>query len=123
MFTCTCTCPMFPNTALHFILLVPTNSVFCSLRIFGKKFAFNEAWHQFLLQTSRNPMIQLGMRSCKYCVEFGISLNKVRLIKKCLYETCSRVRVGKRLSGMLHVENSLKEEPDLSVLLFNFHLE
>jgi len=68
-------------------------------------------------------MIQLGGRSCKYCVEFGISLNKVRLIKKCLYETCSRARVGKRLSGRLHIENSLKQEQDLSVLFCNFDLE
>jgi hypothetical protein len=68
-------------------------------------------------------VIQLGGRSCKYSVEFGVSLKKVRLIKMCLNETCSRVRVGKRLSGMLHVENSLKQDPDLSLLLFNFDLE
>ena len=68
-------------------------------------------------------MIQLGGRSCKYSDEFGISLNRVRLIKMCLNETCSRFRLGKRLSGMLHVEKSLKQEQDLSVLLYNYDLE
>jgi len=68
-------------------------------------------------------MIQLGGRSCKYSVEFGVSLEKGRLIKMCLNQTYSRVLVGKRLSDMLHFENSLKQEHDLSALLFNFDVE
>ena len=45
------------------------------------------------------------------------------LIKMCLNETCSRVRVGKHLSDMFLIRNGLKEGDALSPLLFNFALE
>jgi len=47
----------------------------------------------------------------------------VRLIKQCLNETCSRVRVGKHLSDMFPIKNGLKQRVVLSPLLFNFALE
>jgi len=43
----------------------------------------------------------------------------IRLIKMCLNETCSRVRVGKHLSGMIPINNGLKQGDALSTLLFN----
>jgi len=46
----------------------------------------------------------------------------VRLIKVCLNETCSRVRVGKNLS-MFPIKNGLKQRDALSPLFFNFALE
>ena len=42
-------------------------------------------------------------------IEFGISMKLERLIKMCLNETCSRVRVGKHLSDMFPVKNGLKQ--------------
>jgi len=56
-------------------------------------------------------------------IEFGIPKKLVRLIKMCLTETYSRVRVGKSLSDMFPVSNGLKQEDPLSPLLFNFVLE
>jgi hypothetical protein len=47
----------------------------------------------------------------------------VRLIKMCLNETYSRVRVGKHLSDTFPIENGLTQGDDLSPLLFNFALE
>ena len=44
----------------------------------------------------------------------------VRLIKMCLNETYSRVRVGQRLFDMFRIKNDLKEGDVLSPLLFNF---
>jgi hypothetical protein len=41
--------------------------------------------------------------------EFGIPKKLIRLIKTCLNEACSRVRVGKNLSGMLPIKNGLKQ--------------
>jgi hypothetical protein len=41
--------------------------------------------------------------------EFGIPVQLVRQIKLCLNETYSRVRVGKRLSGVFHIKNDLKQ--------------
>jgi hypothetical protein len=56
-------------------------------------------------------------------IEFGIPLKLVRLIKMCLNETYSRVRVGKHLSDKFLIKNGLKEGDALSPLLFNFALE
>ena len=47
----------------------------------------------------------------------------VRLIKMCLNEACSTVRVGKHLSDMFLVRNGLKQRAALSPLLFNSVLE
>ena len=54
--------------------------------------------------------------------EFGIPMTSVRLIKMCLNESYSRVRVGKYLFGMLPIKISLKQDA-LSSLLCNFALE
>ena len=56
-------------------------------------------------------------------IEFFILMNLVRLIKMCLNETYSRVRVGKNLSDMFPIRNVLKQGDSLSPLLFNFALE
>ena len=55
-------------------------------------------------------------------IEFGIPRNLVRLIKMCLTETYSRVRVGKKLSERFPIRNGLKQGDALSSLLFNFAL-
>ena len=55
-------------------------------------------------------------------MEFCVHMRLVRLIKMCLTETCSRVRVGKHLSDVLTFRNGLKQGDDLSLLLFNFAL-
>jgi sorting nexin-29 len=47
----------------------------------------------------------------------------VRLIKMCLTETYSRIHIGKNLSDMLPIRNSLKQGGALTPLLFNFTLE
>jgi len=47
----------------------------------------------------------------------------VKLIKICLTETYSRVRVGKNESDRFPIRNGLKQEDVLIPLLFNFALE
>jgi hypothetical protein len=56
-------------------------------------------------------------------VEFGILTKLVRLIKMCLNETYSKVRLGKYLSDSFPIQNGLKQGDALSPLLFNFALE
>jgi hypothetical protein len=55
-------------------------------------------------------------------IEFGIPMKLVMLIKMCLSETYSRIRVGKHLSDTFHFKNCLKQGDALSPLLFNFAL-
>ena len=53
-------------------------------------------------------------------IKFGIAMKLVRLIKLCLNEIYSRVRVGKCLSDMFSIRNGLKQGDTLSPLFFNF---
>ena len=56
-------------------------------------------------------------------IEFSTLVKLVRLIKMCLTETNSRVRVGKNLPDVLPIRNGLKQGDSLLLLLFNFALE
>jgi hypothetical protein len=47
----------------------------------------------------------------------------VRLIKICVNLTCSKICIGKYLSGNFPIQNGLKQGDALSPLLFNFALE
>jgi hypothetical protein len=56
-------------------------------------------------------------------LEFGVPKKLVRLIKMCLNETYSKVRIGKLLSDKFPIQNGLKQVYALSPLVFNFALE
>jgi hypothetical protein len=56
-------------------------------------------------------------------IELGVPMKLVRLIKMCLNETYSKVRIGKHLPDSLPIQNGLKQGDALSPLLFNFALE
>ena len=77
------------------------------------------------MEDSRNVMLMVRVLSNKtgISLEFGVPKKLVRLIKMCLTETYSRVRVGKNLSDMFPIRNGLKQGDALSPLLFNFALE
>jgi hypothetical protein len=50
-------------------------------------------------------------------------MNLIWLIKMCLNETYSKVRIGKRFSDSFHIQNGLKQGDASSPVLFNFALE
>jgi hypothetical protein len=56
-------------------------------------------------------------------IEFGVPMKLVTLIKMCLNETYSIVRIGKHLSDSFPIQNGLKQGDALSPQLFNFALE
>jgi hypothetical protein len=88
-----------------------------------KKSEYNEAVLKLFIDVKKaNDSVR---REALYNIltEFGIPKNLVRLIKMCLIETYSRVRVGKSLSEMFPIRNGLKEGDALSSLLFNFALD
>ena len=68
-------------------------------------------------------MIQLGGRSCIiFSFEFGTPMKLVRLLKMCLNETHSRIRVGKHLSDIFPTRNGSKQRDVLSPWLFQSSL-
>jgi hypothetical protein len=56
-------------------------------------------------------------------IEFAVPMELVRMIKMCLNETYSKVRIVKHLSDNFSIQNGLKQADALSPLLFNFGLE
>ena len=55
--------------------------------------------------------------------KFGVPRKLVRLIKTCLGDTQSKVKIGIYLSSSFPIENGLKQGDALSPLTFNFALE
>jgi hypothetical protein len=55
-------------------------------------------------------------------IEFGVPMKLAKLIKMCLNETYSKVRIGKHLSDTFRTQNGSKQGDALSPLLFNFAL-
>ena len=92
-------------------------------QILEKKWEYNEEVHQLFIDFKK--AYDSGRREVLYNIltESGIPKKLVRLIKMCLTETYSRVRVRKSLSAMFPVRNGLKLGDALSPLLFNFALE
>jgi hypothetical protein len=88
-----------------------------------KKWEYNEAMHQLFIDFKKVCDSVTRELLCNILIEFGIPMILVRLIKMCLKETCSRVRVGKHLSDMFSIRYGLKQGDALSPLLFNFFVE
>jgi hypothetical protein len=96
--------------------------MFCIRQILEKKWEYNEAVHQLFIDLKKAYDSVRRKVLYNILIEFGIPRKLVRLIKMCLSETYSRVRVGKNLSDRLPIRNGLKQDA-LSPLLFNFALE
>jgi len=99
-----------------------TDHVFYIHQVLEKKWEYNEAVCQLFIDFKKTS--DLVRREVLYTTvaEFGIPMKLVRLIKMCLNEMCSRIRVGKNLSDMFSIRNGLKQDA-LSPFLFNFALE
>jgi hypothetical protein len=100
-----------------------TNHIFSICQILEKKWEYNEAVHQLYIDFKKAYDSVRREVLCNILIEFGIPMKLVRLIKMCLSESCSRVRVGEHLSDTLPIKNGLKQGRALSPMLFNFALE
>jgi hypothetical protein len=87
-----------------------TDHIFCIRQILEKKWEYNAAVHQLFIDFKKaNDSVR---REVMYniLIEFDIPMELVRLVKMCLNETYSRVRVGKHLSDTFPIKNGLKKE-------------
>jgi hypothetical protein len=85
-----------------------TEHIFCIRQILEKKWEYNEAVHQLFIhfQEAYDPFRRKVLYNILF--EFGIPMKLVRLVKMCLIETYSRLRVGKHLSDTFPIKNVLK---------------
>jgi len=95
----------------------------CIHQIHEKKWEYNEAVHQLVIDFKNAYDSVRREVLCNILIELGIPMKLVRLIKMCLTEMYSRVRVGKNLSDMFPIRIGLKQGDALLSLLFNFGLE
>jgi len=100
-----------------------TDHVFCIRQILEKKWEYSESVHQLFIDFKKTYDSVRREDLYNILIEFGIPMKLVRLIKMCLTETYSRVRVGRNLFDMFPIRNGLKQGYGLLPLLFNFALE
>ncbi|KAJ4427756.1 hypothetical protein ANN_25409 [Periplaneta americana] len=95
----------------------------CNIEILEKKWEYKGTVHQLFVDFKK--AYNSVKREVLYdiLIEFGIPKKLVRLIKMCLSETYSRVRIGQFLSDAFPIHCRLKQGDALSPLLFNFALE
>jgi hypothetical protein len=80
--------------------------IYCAfVKYLGKILGTQRSSASAVYRLQEKSMIQLEWRSCiiYISIEFGMPMKLLRLIKMCLNETCSIVRVGKNLSEMFRI--------------------
>ncbi|KAJ4445911.1 hypothetical protein ANN_12597 [Periplaneta americana] len=99
------------------------DQIFCIRQIMEKNWEYKGTVHQLFIDFKKT--YDSVKREVLYdiLIEFGIPKKLVRLIKMCLSETYSRVRIGQFLSDAFPIHCGLKQGDALSPLLFNFALE
>ena len=85
-----------------------TDHILCIRQILEKKWDHDEAVHQLFIDLKKACDSVRREALYNIRIEFGIPKKRVRLIKMCLTEMYSRVRVGKNLSEMFPIRNGLK---------------
>jgi hypothetical protein len=99
-----------------------TDQIFYIRQILEKKWEYNGKIHQLLIDFQKAYDSVRREALYNMLIEFGIPRKLVGLIKMCLNESYSRVRIGKNLSDKFSIENGLKQGDALSPLLLNFAL-
>jgi hypothetical protein len=100
-----------------------TGHNFCIRQTLEKKWEHNERVHKLFVFFKK--AYDSVRREVLYniLIEFGVPLKPARLIKMCLNETYSKVRIGKYSSDNFPIQNGLKQGDASSPLLFNFALK
>jgi hypothetical protein len=100
-----------------------TDHIFSICQILEKKWEYNQAVRQLFIDFKKAYDSVRREVLHNILIEFCIPMKLVRLIKLCVSETYSRVRVGKHLSDTFPTKNGLKQGEVLLPLLINFALE
>jgi hypothetical protein len=74
-----------------------------------KKWEYNETVHQLFVDFKKAYDSVRREALYNILIDFRIPMKLVRLIKMCLNETYSKVRIGKQLSDSFPIKNGLKQ--------------
>jgi len=97
--------------------------IYCAfVKYLRKKREYNEAVHQLFIDLKKPYDSVRRDVLFNIPIQFVIPTKLVRLLKMCLTETNSRVRVGKNLSDIFPIRNGSKQGDVLLPLLFTFAL-
>jgi hypothetical protein len=99
------------------------DQIFYIRQTLEKKWEHNCTVHQLLIDFKKAYDSLRREVLYNILIEFGIPRKPAELIKKCVNETHSTVRIGKYQSDSYPIQNGLKQGDALSPLLFNFALE
>ncbi|KAJ4450520.1 hypothetical protein ANN_01947 [Periplaneta americana] len=99
------------------------DQIFCIRQIMEKKWEYKGTVHQLFIDFKKAYDSVKREDLYNILIEFGVPKKLIRLIKMCLSETYSRVRIGQFLSDVFPIHCGLKKGDALSPLLFNFALE
>jgi hypothetical protein len=104
---------MGPKCCLYSRLVSTKDQIFYIRQILEKKWEYNGTVHQLFIDFRK--AYDSVKREVVYSIllEFGIPKKLFRLIKMCLNETYSKVRVGKILFDKFPIQNELKPEDAL----------
>jgi hypothetical protein len=100
-----------------------TDQIFYILQILEKKWKHNDTVHQLFIDFKKAYDSVTREVFYNILIEFGAPMKLVRLIKMCLNETYSKVRIGEHLSHSFPIQNGLKQGDDLSPLPSNVAFE
>jgi hypothetical protein len=100
-----------------------TDQIFCIRQILERKWEYIETVHKLFIDFKKAYNSVRREVLYNILIEFWVPMKLVRLIKMCLNETYSKVRIGKRLSESFPIHNGLEQGDALSALLLNFALE
>jgi hypothetical protein len=100
-----------------------TDHMYCIRQILEKRWEYNEVRHRLFIDIKKTCNSVSREVLYNILIEFGMPMKLERQIKMCLNETYNRIRVGKHLTDLFPIRNSLKQGDALSPLLFNFALE
>jgi hypothetical protein len=100
-----------------------TDQIFYIGQILDKKLEYSGTVHQLFIDFKK--AYDSVRREVLYniLIEFGIPRKLTGLIKMCLNETYSTVRIGRLQSDKFPIQNGLKQGIVLSPLIFKFALE
>jgi sorting nexin-29 len=76
-----------------------TNHLFCTCQILKKKWEYTETVYQLFIDFKKASHSVRREVVHNILIEFGILMKLVRLIKMCLNESYSKVRIGKYFAG------------------------